>query len=272
MLALHIDTETFSAFCWSILMRRYAMKVYFHPRFYDVYTSDPAAEAGRMEAIVEEVEPCFEIVTCNYANEEDLLAVHAGTHVEEVSRLGLYDIAALAAGGAIQAAVSGMTEPSFALIRPPGHHASEDSYWGFCYFNNMAVSLSYLREKGLIEKAFILDFDLHYGDGNVNILGQEPWVEILNPDAKEHDAYLEEVDKALRVVEADVIAVSAGFDNHVNDWGGLLYTEDYKTMGKWVRQAAARNGGGCYGILEGGYNHNVLGSNVLAFLEGMNSY
>lgn len=246
------------------------MKVYFHPRFYDVYTSDPAAEAGRMEAVVEEVEPCFQMITCSYADEDDLLAVHAGTHVEDVSRLGLYDIAALAAGGAIQAAVSGMAEPSFALIRPPGHHASADSYWGFCYFNNMAVSLSYLRAKGLIERAFILDFDLHYGDGNVNILGQEAWVEILNPEAQQHDAYLEEVEKALHAVEADVIAVSAGFDNHVNDWGGLLYTEDYRTMGRWVRQAAVRNSGGCYGVLEGGYNHNVLGSNVLAFLEGMN--
>ena len=40
-------------------------------------------------------------------------------------------------------------------------------------------------------------------------------------------------------------------------------------MLKWVRAAAERNGGGCYGILEGGYNHNVLGTNVLAFIEGL---
>jgi len=49
----------------------------------------------------------------------------------------------------------------------------------------------------------------------------------------------------------------------------LLATEDYRTMGTWVRQAADRNGGCCYGILEGGYNHDVLGDNVLAFLEGL---
>ena len=49
-----------------------------------------------------------------------------------------------------------------------------------------------------------------------------------------------------------------------------MITDDYRTMGTWVRQAAHRNNGGCYGILEGGYNHDVLGENVLAFLEGMN--
>ncbi len=43
---------------------------------------------------------------------------------------------------------------------------------------------------------------------------------------------------------ADVIAVSAGFDNHAQDWGGLLSTADYRTMGRWVREAALRIMGG----------------------------
>ena len=64
-------------------------------------------------------------------------------------------------------------------------------------------------------------------------------------------------------------AVSAGFDHHVNDWGGLLLSTDYRIMAQWVRSAAERNNGGCYGILEGGYNHSVLGTNVLAFIEGL---
>jgi acetoin utilization deacetylase AcuC-like enzyme len=49
----------------------------------------------------------------------------------------------------------------------------------------------------------------------------------------------------------------------------LLTTDDYRAMGSWVRQAADRNNGGCYGILEGGYNHDVLGKNVLSFLDGL---
>jgi acetoin utilization deacetylase AcuC-like enzyme len=245
------------------------MKVYFHQHFYEDYTSDPAAEPGRMEAIVEAITPFAEIIPCMPASEDDLLAAHTKMHLEQVRRLGLYKIAALAAGGAVQAAMAGMEEPSFGLIRPPGHHASADSCWGFCYFNNMAVSLYHLRAKRQMEQAFILDFDLHYGDGNVNIMGNEPWVEILNPGPDEREPYLEAVSEALESTRADVIAVSAGFDHHVNDWGGLLYTADYRTMGRWVRETALRNGGGCYGLLEGGYNHRVLGKNVLAFLEGL---
>ncbi len=63
--------------------------------------------------------------------------------------------------------------------------------------------------------------------------------------------------------------MSAGFDNHVADWGGLLATDDYRTMGRLVRRAALRSKGGCFAVLEGGYNHEVLGGNVLAFIEGM---
>jgi len=133
----------------------------------------------------------------------------------------------------------------------------------------MAVSLYHLKRSNLVDRAFVLDFDLHYGDGNVNILGDEPWVEILNPKSQSRDAYLDEVETALAGTSADVIAVSAGFDHHINDWGGLLYTEDYQAMGAMVRAAARRNSGGCYGILEGGYNHNVLGANVRAFITGL---
>jgi acetoin utilization deacetylase AcuC-like enzyme len=247
------------------------MKVYFHPVFYKVYTYDPAAAAGRMEAIVDTIAPHIDIYSFDPATEDDLRAAHLDQHIENIRSRGLYDIAALAAGGAIQAAETGMQQPSFALIRPPGHHASADSCWGFCFFNNMAVSLYRLRAAGRIDTAFILDFDLHYGDGNVNILGHEPWVDILNPESRHRQSYLEQVKRALDTTTADVIAVSAGFDNHVQDWGGLLTTADYHTMGAWVRAAANRNNGGCYGILEGGYNHDVLGKNVLAFIEGLSA-
>ncbi len=245
------------------------MKVYFHPDFYSVYTGDPAASAGRMETIVDTISPYVDILSFSPAREEDLQVPHSRGHIESVRKMGLYDIAALSAGGAICAAETGMSEPSFALIRPPGHHASAESCWGFCYFNNMAVSLYRLKSTGRIETAFILDFDLHYGDGNVNILGNESWVDILNPESYDRPSYLEEVKQALDATTADVIAVSAGFDNHVQDWGGLLTTADYRTMGSWVREAALRNHGGCYGILEGGYNHEVLGGNVRAFIEGL---
>jgi acetoin utilization deacetylase AcuC-like enzyme len=110
------------------------MKVIFHEDFYRVYTSDPAAAAGRMEAIVEEIEPRAEYISAEPATEEQIALAHDTRHIESVRNSGLYDMAALAAGGAIQAATIGLTEPCFGLIRPPGHHASADSCWGFCHW------------------------------------------------------------------------------------------------------------------------------------------
>ena len=120
-----------------------------------------------------------------------------------------------------------------------------------------------------IETAFVLDFDLHYGDGTVNILGKRRWVEVINLEAQDRRRYLTDAEEAMARCTADVIGISAGFDNHAHDWGGLLHTEDYSLMGTLVRDAARRNGGGCFAILEGGYNHDVLGENVLALIEGM---
>jgi acetoin utilization deacetylase AcuC-like enzyme len=135
----------------------------------------------------------------------------------------------------------------------------------------MAVALDRLHRKGRIRKAFVLDFDLHFGDGNVNILGDKGWVRILNPDAPNRKAYLNEVAEELERCEADMIAISAGFDNHEQDWGGTLRTEDYEEMGRMARQAARRVCGGCFAILEGGYNHGVLGRNVMALIRGLGS-
>ena len=246
------------------------MKVVFHEDFYQVYTSDPASAEGRMEAIVEVIRPDVEFVSAKPASEADIAAVHTRAHVDNVRRSGLYPIAALAAGGAIQAAMFGLTAPGFGLIRPPGHHASADSSWGFCYFNNMAIALEVLKKRGKIKTAYVLDFDLHYGDGNVNILGNRDYVTIHNVEADHRDDYMDEISGEMENCHTDIIGISAGFDNHEKDWGGVLKTEDYREIGRSVRAAALRCGGGCFGILEGGYNHQVLGHNVMAFLKGLN--
>jgi len=245
------------------------MKVVFSADFYPSYCGDPAAASGRMEAVIEAIGGKVELIEASPASDDDIAAVHTAVHMARVKVEGVYAIAALAAGGAVQAAVTGLAEPCFALIRPPGHHASAGSAWGFCYFNNMAIALEKLKGEKRIEKAFVLDFDLHFGDGNVNILGQRGYVTIYNPDSADRREYLKSCRRQLADHPADIIGVSAGFDHHEEDWGGLLTTEDYRDLGGMVREAAKRNGGGCFGILEGGYNHRVLGRNVLAFLEGM---
>lgn len=245
------------------------MKVVYSEEYKQVYSYDPASNPGRMESIEFALAGKVEWIEPKPAAAEDIAAIHTPKHIAEVKREGVYDIASLAAGGAVKAAEIGLSEPCFAAIRPPGHHASSDSAWGFCYFNNMAIALDKLKRAGKIKKAFILDFDLHVGDGNINILDGKGYVTILNPGGQDRNEYLRTVQNALARTDADMIAVSAGFDNHEADWGGLLKTEDYTYMGKLVRETALRNSGGCFGILEGGYNHGVLGKNVLAFIEGL---
>jgi acetoin utilization deacetylase AcuC-like enzyme len=245
------------------------MKVVFHEDFYQVYTSDPAADEGRMEAVMEVIGPHVEFITAKNASDSDIEAVHTPSQIDYVKRHGLHPIAALAAGGAIQAATIGLIEPCFGLIRPPGHHASANSSWGFCYYNNMAVALEYLNREGSIQSAYVLDIDLHYGDGTVNILGNKDYVRIHNLGTSDRNAYLREIENEMENTTADIIGISAGFDNHQQDWGGVLATEDYREIGRMVRQASIRNKGGCFAILEGGYNHRVLGHNVLALIEGL---
>lgn len=247
------------------------MKVVFHEDYYQVYASDPAAAAGRMEAVMEVIGPRVELVTAREAEEDDIRAVHTPGHIEHIRAMGLYPIAALAAGGAIQTATIGMKEPCFGLIRPPGHHASAGSAWGFCFFSNMAIAMSHLKRTEQISRAYVLDIDLHFGDGTDNILGRQDWVIVHNVEASSREAYVREIRDAMEGCRADIIGISAGFDNHAQDWGGLLDTEDYRTIGSLVRAAAVRNGGGCFALLEGGYNHAVLGRNVLALIEGLSA-
>lgn len=84
----------------------------------------------------------YEFIEPLPASLQDIARVHGHEHIEQVKNGGLYDAAALAAGGAICAAELALQdEPAFALIRPPGHHASANRAWGMCFFNNMAIAV-----------------------------------------------------------------------------------------------------------------------------------
>jgi acetoin utilization deacetylase AcuC-like enzyme len=79
---------------------------------------------------------------------------------------GTYRAAYASAQSAIAAAecVSAGERASFALCRPPGHHAYADRASGFCYFNNAAIAAEILRKR--YRRIAILDFDTHHGDGS----------------------------------------------------------------------------------------------------------
>jgi acetoin utilization deacetylase AcuC-like enzyme len=249
------------------------MKVIFHERFYEVYTSDPAAAAGRMEAIVEALGNDFEFVKPPAASEEDLTLVHMPDQVQRIKRSKhIYEIGMLSAGGAILAAeLAWEGEPAFGLIRPPGHHASPDSCWGFCYFNNIAIAVRKLMKKERVKRAMVLDFDLHFGDGTENSFQGFPQVVYFHPEGSDGQEFVAKVQRRLEQArDFDILAVSAGFDRHVEDWGGLLTTEHYGTIGSLIKTYSQKLcQGRRFAVLEGGYNHSVLGQNVRVFIEGM---
>jgi len=222
-----------------------------------------------MESVVAALPTDIDFINADAATFEQLELAHSIDHINDVKNEGVFDIASMAAGGAIHAARIGLNEPCFALIRPPGHHASAGSAWGFCYFNNMAVSLLTLKSELLIKTAFVLDIDLHYGDGTDNILGTFNWVETFNPETNNRKQYLNKVKEVLSGIKVDIIGISAGFDNHKDDWGGLLSTEDYFVIGKMVKETSKLSDAGCFALMEGGYNHKVLGQNVTALINGL---
>lgn len=114
-----------------------------------------------MESIYDELHNRFEFVRPDSASEEDLKLVHTQNHINSIKRRGVYENALLAVSGAIKAselAIEG--EPAFGLIRPPGHHAIPDHCWGFCFFNNIAISIEKIRRQEKIRRALIVDIIL----------------------------------------------------------------------------------------------------------------
>lgn len=242
------------------------MKIVFHPKFRQVYSYDPASEAGRIEAVISELDG-FDFLEPEEAREEDILLVHSRGHLEYVKGLEkIYDMAMLSAGATIDAARISFEEPAFAAVRPPGHHASSSSCWGFCFFNNIAIAIRRLLEDGLVDRAVIVDFDLHYGDGTANTFRNDERVDYFHLPGKDVDS----ISDFLSEKEYGIIAVSAGFDRHKDDWGGMLETEDYARMGEIIKKFAEEKcEGRRFGVLEGGYNHQVLGKNVRTFVDGL---
>lgn len=256
------------------------MKIIFHERYYNSeYAWDPAASTGRLEGIMDILkrDDEYEIITPKPATEEDILRAHSNRHLQNIKRDELlFDLSSLAAGGAISAAQEGYNgNPTFAVIRPPGHHASADSCWGFCFFNNISISLLKLYSVGKIKSAFVLDFDLHTGDGNINILTNRDddfRVKILNPYSSGRSKYIKEVEVYMQNLEdIDIFVASAGFDEGIEDWGHKLYPEDYTEIGRLMKEYSENLcKGRRYALLEGGYNHNVLPKNVDSFCKGFN--
>jgi acetoin utilization deacetylase AcuC-like enzyme len=253
-------------------MMKQQLKVVYHPLYEEDYPTVSVEMPKRVAVIRDELKRDFGFVTPHAATEKDILMVHTRSLLEEVKRDPLlFTVASMAAGGAIHAAQSACEGiPSFGLIRPPGHHASPGSHWGFCFFNNMAIAVERLVSEGTLERVLILDIDLHFGDGTDNFFQGRSDVVVANIQEEDRTAFLEKVAETLESNSFDLIAISAGFDRYRLDWGGTLEMADYRVIGEMVaKKAVSVCQGRRFAILEGGYYLPHLGKNARSLIEGL---
>lgn len=222
--------------------------------------------------------------------------------------------AALAAAGASFDAIRrayARRRTTFALVRPPGHHATYDVAMGFCFFNNVALGVKKLmRRRKKVRRVAILDVDQHHGNGTQDAFYTDPSVLYVSlhcrpeksfpltgsaeevgegegygtnvniplPEQTADSEYLVVLDEvALPVIsqfEPDVLVISAGFDGLEGDpYGNLaLSTDGYYMIGRRIGEHASSWQRRTAVILEGGYKYDELGTACLRFFEGLEGH
>lgn len=212
-----------------------------------------------------------------------------------------WDAALYAAGAGIRAVddiLAGTYRRAFCNIRPPGHHAGSARAMGFCLLNNVAIAVVHALAQPGVEKAAILDFDVHHGNGTEQIFngdervllvssfqhplyphtGTEPhpgYVPIPLPAGTAggsfRQAWRELGLPALESFKPDFVFISAGFDGHRDDpLAGLnLLEEDYAWLTSEICRIADLSQGRVVSMLEGGYDLDALGRSAVAHIRAL---
>jgi acetoin utilization deacetylase AcuC-like enzyme len=160
------------------------MAIVFHERYFDHVQYEGHPESPERLAVpikrMLELDLWRDVTRPEPACEEDILLAHTPHHFAAIKdspegfldpdtyiHKDTFEIALLAAGGTIEAARTAhdFGKPTLALVRPPGHHAGRDFCGGFCYFNNIAIA----ARKMDLERAAIVDIDVHHGNGTEDI-------------------------------------------------------------------------------------------------------
>jgi acetoin utilization deacetylase AcuC-like enzyme len=201
---------------------------------------------------------------------------------------------------ALQPLLAGEAATSFALCRPPGHHAGADYCGGYCYLNNAAIAAQAAITAG--RRVAILDIDYHHGNGTQDMFwtranplfvslhadpatdypfywghadevgegdGADATLNLPLPQGTRLAAYREALGQALARIAAfapDLIVISFGADTFAGDPIShfALQTGDFTVLAKDI----AALGLSSLIVMEGGYAVAQLGANVAAFLAG----
>jgi len=256
------------------------------------------------------------------ATADDVLLVHTEALVDRVRRIAesgggemdhetpvsarSYEIALLAVGGVLTALEQwGQGRVPFALVRPPGHHATPDRSMGFCLFNNVAIAARKLLAQGM-ERVAIVDWDVHHGNGTQAAFYDEPrvlfcslhqwplypgsgWfnecgegdgegftVDIPMPPASRDGDYLRAFEQVVEPIvdqfAPQAVLVSAGFDPHADEpLASLRLSEDgFAAMALRLLTLAQRRAEGRLAlVLEGGYDRPATNRSVAAVLAAL---
>ena len=300
----------------------------YNPIYLQHDTGDHVENAVRLEQTIELLEKSgvkqqLVEVPPEPASVEDLLSVHSAEHIARIEEAaksgrgwldadtvvstGSYQAALYAAGGvlkATEAVMSGKVDNAFALVRPPGHHATRREAMGFCLFNNIAIAASQSIRKHDLNRVLIVDFDVHHGNGTQDTFysdprvlyfsvhqyplypgtgevgevglggGQDTIVNVPLPPWCGDDQYLQVFQQILVPVASrfrpEIIMVSAGYDAHWADEISLMQVtiSGFSQMASILKQLASEL---CQGrlvfALEGGYHISALAYSVKATLE-----
>jgi acetoin utilization deacetylase AcuC-like enzyme len=200
-----------------------------------------------------------------------------------------------------QKVVSGGASSAFALCRPPGHHAHDDLYGGYCFLNNAAIATQAFRDAGAARVA-ILDVDFHHGNGTQDIFYDRSDVLFCSLHGAPEDAYpyflgykdekgagagegynfnyplppgadygqwgkaLDDACRKIKGYKPDVLVVSLGVDTFKDDPISFfkLDSPDFKTYGARIAKLKLPT----LFVMEGGYAIEAIGVNAVNVLEG----
>jgi acetoin utilization deacetylase AcuC-like enzyme len=192
----------------------------------------------------------------------------------------------------------------FSLCRPPGHHAASDMFGGYCFLNNAAIAAQYLRDQGA-QRVAILDIDFHHGNGTQDIFYDRDDVLFCSLHGEPQQAFpyflgyadetgsgqglgynlnypmprdtsfiqwQQSLTAALAKIDAfapEYLILSLGVDTFENDPISFfkLTTADYFTTGAMIAELQIPT----LFIMEGGYDIDEVGINVVEVLKGFES-